>query len=292
MSEKKQHSKFYQMWNSNRGKKVVAAVYSIGAAIVILGALFKILHLPGANEMLMLGMGTEAVIFALGIFDTPHKEFDWSDIFEFGEDNQKMNLVGGVTPATSTGVGLNYTDSLSDTDIKKLSDGIKNLSETANGLQVITNVAVAANGLAKNIETASQAAVNFTTTQQKLNDTTEKLSVSYQGITSDVEAAISNTKNYADKVAEMNKTLSSINSVYEIQLKNIQSQNEGLSQNTDSIREVADQLNNIVVDLNKMKETTGNSFEETQKYQQATKKLAKQVEDLNAVYGNMLNALS
>ena len=44
-------------------KMFMAKLYGIGAAVVILGALFKILHLPGANEMLILGMGTEAVIF-------------------------------------------------------------------------------------------------------------------------------------------------------------------------------------------------------------------------------------
>jgi gliding motility-associated protein GldL len=288
----KEHSVFYRAWNSNRGKKIVSAVYSLGAAIVILGALFKILHLTGANEMLMLGMTTEALIFALGIFETPHKEFDWGHIFEFKEDTQKMNLVGGGSKVASSGVGVNYSESISDSDVKKLSEGIKNLSETANGLQVIANVAVAANGLAKNIETASEAAVNFTTTQQKLNETTEKLSVSYSGITSDVDTAINNTKGYAEKVAEMNKSLGSINSVYEIQLRHLQSQNEGLSLQAESIRNVSGKLDEIVGDLNKMKDTTGTSFEETQKYLQASKKLAKQVEDLNAVYGNMLNALS
>ncbi len=288
----KQHSAFYRAWNSNRGKKLVAAIYSLGAAVVILGALFKILHIKGADVMLFVGMTTEALIFALGIFETPHKEYDWGQIFEFKEDNQKMNLVGGGSKAVSSGVDLNYSESISDTDVKKLSEGIKNLSETANGLQVIANVAVAANGLAKNIETASDAAVNFTTTQQKLNETTEKLSVSYSGITSDVNTAISNTKGYAEKVAEMNKSLASINSVYEIQLRHLQSQNEGLSLQAESIRNVSGKLDEIVGDLNKMKDNTGNSFGETQKYLQATQKLAKQVEDLNAVYGNMLNALS
>lgn len=293
MSSNKQHSKFYTMWNSNRGKKIVSAAYSAGASVVILGALFKILHWEGANYMLMAGMGTEALIFFLGVFDTPHKEFDWGQIFDFGSNKQKMNLVGaGSAVPVSSGKGLDYAESLSDGDVKKLSEGIKNLSDTANNLQVIANVAVAANGLAKNIDTASEAAVSFATTQQKLNTTTEKLSASYQGITSDVETSVNNTKAYAEKVADMNKNLASINSIYEIQLRHIQSQNEGLSQQAESIREVAGQLNNIVGDLNKTKEATGLSFEEAQKYQQATKKLAKQVEDLNAVYGNMLNALS
>lgn len=289
----KHHSAFYRAWNSNRGKKIVSAIYSIGAAIVILGALFKILHLPFANEMLMVGMTTEAGIFFLGIFDTPHKEFDWGQIFDFKNSSpQTLNIAGSGSQTPSRNLGVNYTESVSDDAVKKLNESIKNLSETANSLQVISNVAVAANGLAKNIETASEAAVNFTTTQQKLNETTEKLSVSYLGITSDVNTAINNTKGYAEKVAEMNKSLASINSIYEIQLRHLQSQNEGLSLQAESIRNVSGKLDEIVTDLNKMKDTTGVSFEETKKYLQSTQKLAKQVDDLNAVYGNMLNALN
>lgn len=288
----KEHSGFYRMWNSNRGKKIVSAVYSAGASIVILGALFKILHLKGADYMLIAGMTTEAFIFLLGIFDTPHKEFDWGQVFEFADENPKINTLDSAKVSSGGGLGLNYSQSISESDVTSLSEGIKNLSETANSLKTISNVAVAANGLAKNIETASEAAVSFTNTQQKLNETTEKLSVSYSGITADVNTAINNTKGYAEKIAEMNNSLASINSVYEIQLKHLQSQNEGLSLQAESIRSVADKLNEITADLNKMKETTNVSFTESQKYQQATQKLAKQVEDLNAVYGNMLNALS
>ncbi|MFV0470616.1 MAG: gliding motility protein GldL [Paludibacteraceae bacterium] len=288
----KQHSRFYIWWNSNRGKKIIAAVYSLGAAVVILGALFKILHLKGADIMLILGMGTEVIIFALGIFDTPHKEFDWGKIFDFKNSLPQAVTSQNLSASTSHSSGLTYSESLSDTDVKKLSEGIKNLSDTAENFQTISNVAIAANGLAKNIETASQAAVNFTATQQKLNETTEKLSDSYSGISSDVLAAVNNTKSYAGKVAEMSKSLSSINSIYEIQLRHIQSQNEGLSQQSENIRNVSGQLDSIATNLGKMKETTNNSFNESTKYQQATQKLAKQVEELNAVYGNMLNALS
>lgn len=286
----KEHSKFYIWWNSNYGKKVVSAAYSAGAAVVIMGALFKILHWPGANYMLMIGMTVESFIFLLGIFDTPHKEFDWGQIFDFKNSTPQSLAVANVSAPTAP--GLNYSESLSDGDVKKLSEGIKNLSNTAENLQVISNVAVAANGLAKNIETASEAAVSFTTTQQKLNNTTEKLASSYMGITSDLDTAVNNTKGYSEKVAEVNKNLASINSIYEIQLRHIQSQNEGLSLQAESIRNVSGQLNDIASDLNKMKETTQLSFGESQKYQQAAQKLAKQVEDLNAVYGNMLNALS
>lgn len=292
-------STFYRMWNSNRGKRIISAAYSLGASVVILGALFKILHLAGANYMLMAGMITESVIFALGIFDTPHTDYDWGKIFDF-KNPEKLNLMANgiqspastaaITPARQ--VGLNYTETISDDEVKKLSEGIKNLSNTADNLQILANVAIAANGLTKNIDTASVATANFATTQQKLNSNSEILATRYQGITSEMDVITNSTKSYADKVAEVNKSLASINSIYEIQLRHIQSQTEGLNLQSENIRTVSGHLDDITTDIIKMKEATTLAMEDSRKYQATTKKIAKQVEDLNAVYGNMLNALS
>lgn len=69
---------------SPMGKKIMGYAYGIGASIVIVGALFKILHLPGAGLMLTLGMGTEALLFFLGSFEPPHQEatrWDWSKVY-------------------------------------------------------------------------------------------------------------------------------------------------------------------------------------------------------------------
>ena len=70
--------------SSPKGKKIMNYAYGIGASIVIIGALFKILHWPAAKVMLTLGMGTEALLFALGAFESPHHEgtkWDWSSIY-------------------------------------------------------------------------------------------------------------------------------------------------------------------------------------------------------------------
>ncbi|MBQ7237733.1 MAG: gliding motility protein GldL [Bacteroidales bacterium] len=56
-------------------------LYSIGASIVILGALFKLLHVTGADIMLILGMGTEAVIFFISAFDEPAREPNWENVY-------------------------------------------------------------------------------------------------------------------------------------------------------------------------------------------------------------------
>src|SRR5258708_39481755 len=88
-------------------KTIMPKVYGIGAAVVIVGALFKILHLTGANEMLMIGLSTEAVICFLSAFEPPHEEPDWSKVSpELAEDYEApvtgstriSNRPGGESP--------------------------------------------------------------------------------------------------------------------------------------------------------------------------------------------------
>lgn len=81
------------------GQRLFNFAYSIGAAIVILGALFKILHLNGGNTLLMIGMGTEVLMFILTAFDRPPKEYHWEKVFpkldakeaeELGEEIEEL----------------------------------------------------------------------------------------------------------------------------------------------------------------------------------------------------------
>lgn len=70
-----------EWYGSYQGKRVVGMVYSIGAAVVIVGALFKIMHWPGASTVLVAGMCTEALLFLIGCLDKPHPEFHWHEVF-------------------------------------------------------------------------------------------------------------------------------------------------------------------------------------------------------------------
>ena len=67
--------------HGEKGQRFFNFAYSIGAAIVIWGALFKILHLPGGSTLLCIGMGTEIAMFVLTAFDRPPKEYSWEDVF-------------------------------------------------------------------------------------------------------------------------------------------------------------------------------------------------------------------
>jgi len=78
---KKQKNRLEQFLQTGRGKRFINFAYSWGAAIVILGAMFKLLHFPFGNEMLFIGMVTEVCVFILSAFDTPVRDYPWEQVF-------------------------------------------------------------------------------------------------------------------------------------------------------------------------------------------------------------------
>ena len=177
-------TKFDLWWNSPKMKRIIGAAYSLGASIVILGAMFKILHLNGGGTMLGIGMTVEAIIFALGVFDKPTQEIEWNKVFNLDGNNTiplvNNNMQQGIQ--SSNNVNLNYGDGISDEDVKKLTQGIKNLTQTAEQLTSLTNVAQSSSRLAETLNTASTSTSRFVSSQETLNNATVKLQASYQDI--------------------------------------------------------------------------------------------------------------
>ena len=92
--------------HGEKGQRFFNFAYSIGAAIVIWGALFKILHLPGGNTLLCIGMGTEIAMFLLTAFDRPPKDYHWEEVFPVLDsrdpaDRPKQPVCSNPTPFPS-----------------------------------------------------------------------------------------------------------------------------------------------------------------------------------------------
>jgi gliding motility-associated protein GldL len=290
MSEKT-GSDFDIWWNSPSVKRFVGTAYSLGASVVIIGAMFKILHLPGAGIILGIGMTVEAFLFALGAFDKPFKEYEWDKVFNFKSEEQP-GVLGASQGAGDGERGIKKVDALKDEDIVSLSDGIKSLSESAQQLNNLTDAIKPMDEFVKNVDGASKVADQYAKLQGLLNASTQKLVTSYDGIGDDVETVVKNTKLYADRVEGINKNLSSVNSLYEIHLKNIHAQSEILGVQSEQFRVFSGELNGVVEDIQKIRSSSKVIAEETEKYKDGTTQLVKQVAALNQVYGNMLNSLS
>ena len=107
--------------SGEKGQRFFNFAYSIGAAIVIWGALFKILHLPGGNTLLAIGMGTEVLMFILTAFDRPAKEYNWEEVFpvlgsknpedrpDFAGGSGTVIVGGGNGGAAGAGNGITVT---------------------------------------------------------------------------------------------------------------------------------------------------------------------------------------
>lgn len=305
-------AKFMHWYDSYNGKKAVGMIYSIGASVVIIGALFKILHWPGASTVLMIGMFTEAFLFIIGCLDKPHTDFHWEHVFPqlmgYGTEPNYLKELEKMPRPTLLGAGVENPDGtktennsfnasngqgstvtsvapLADDDAAALHKGIAELSKTANQLADLTKVAAASSKLGEQMEIAATATGKFAASADQLSDKNDKLAETYSAIVNDMQGVAANTRSYTEGVAAVNSKLAGMNSVYELQLNALQAQ-------ADAIKEQTAQVKSMSAGMEKMAASTAEALKSSAEYEAGAKKLAAQIADLNKVYGNMLNALA
>jgi gliding motility-associated protein GldL len=296
-------ARFMSWYGSYQGKRVVGMVYSIGASVVIIGALFKIMHFPGAGAVLMVGMITEALLFMIGCLDKPHPEFHWHEVFpqllghgtEPGllqemQSRPKPTLMGGAA-GSAEGASSNVP-ALSEKEMSALKDGMAGLAKTAAQLNELGKVATATTQLSEKLGAAEQAAEQFVVAGKTISEKSEALGTVYAQVADDMQKVATGTKAYEAQVANVAKQLTSLNAVYELQLNTLQAQVDAYKAQTEKINGATAQVGNLTATVQKMNEVAGEALKNQEAYEAGAKKLAGQVADLNKVYGNMLNALA
>ena len=286
---KKEKMSFLDWWNSSDTVKLwVGRVYSVGAAIVIVGALFKIMHFPGAGVMLCVGMGTEAILFMIGCLDKPHEVYHWDKVFpQFRKNAEQSEGALNNMPAMSATPQV-----LSDEDAKKLSDGVQSVAKTAEKLASLADVVGSVDALKKSMDTASVETDKFIQSQSLLNTSSEKLASSYNGISDDMEKVVAQTKDYLTRVEVVNKNLEAINGVYELQLNELRGQLEVVSSQNEGMKNMTSSIDNVNSNVNQLKTLLDSILIEEQNFNKGVQDLNTKVSNLNSIYGNMLNALS
>lgn len=266
---------------TKKWKRISHILYTWGASVVILGALFKLTHFnlgPLTGEsMLWVGLLTEAFIFFISGLETPHKEYDWSLVYP--------ELVG-MEPGTPARKQLN-TDGFSQLNelfasanldagvMEKLGKGIHNLENTASKLNDISEASVATNNYVQSMNTATSA-VKALAENHNLNlESYRKMSETFNGSISKMEE---NSEEYNKQMTAFNSNLASLNSMYEIQLKSTKERLDGQEQLQQNMGEV---MQNLSV-----------SLENSKNFKQQTDELAQNLSSLNRVYGNMLSAMN
>ncbi|MDA8571510.1 gliding motility protein GldL [Schleiferiaceae bacterium] len=196
--------------NGKRFKNFMAKLYGIGAAVVITGAMFKIMHWEGANIMLVLGLSTEAVIFMFSAFEKPAADYDWTLVYpELASADGDRAL--SVTEQLDNALEQGGVDAAL---IERLGEGMRSLSETAGSLNGAVDAAGATAAYSEQLSTAathmeslnalySVQLENTTAQVERQNDVMEKLS-----------EASGNATDLASELASLKGNLESLNNVY------------------------------------------------------------------------------
>jgi gliding motility-associated protein GldL len=249
---------------------VMPKIYGIGAAVVILGAMFKILDWPFASLMIGLGLSTEAAIFFLSAFEPKHKEVDWTKVYpELASDEPAP--AREQSPAKGAGLTQKFDEMLENAKIgpelfDSLSKGIQNLASSAEKMGKLSDAAVATNEYAENVKMASKTLVDINQSYGKTATALVELS-----------SASNDAKQYHAQVVEVTKNLSALNNVYEMEL--IDAQNHMKT------------LNKFYSNVAAAMEGITEAGKETETFKSELAKLNQNVSSLNKIYGGMLTAM-
>jgi len=263
-------------------KNFMAKLYGWGAAVVIVGALFKIMHWPGANIMLIAGMGTETIIFFLSAFEPPHKEWDWSLVYPelagMVEDNPLELDENGKPVESKDPLSAKLDKMLEEANITpelmdRLGQGMQNLAESANALNNMANVTTATDKFVSNMDNVAGQAGKLLESMQGAPEAVSTLSAIYRETAESLGGEVS----YVEEMKKMSASLSSINAMYEMQIKNASTQ---MTLNKEFEEKMSTMLNNF-----------SDSAEGITKYKEQVDALTRKVAELNNVYGNMLAAM-
>lgn len=255
-------------------KTIMPKVYGIGAAVVIVGALFKILHLNGADEMLMIGLSVEAAIFFLSSFEPAHKEVEWEKVYpELAEDFEGPTQPTRISNRQGAGDSplLKIDDMLKTAKVDQnlldnLGKGLNNLATSTQQMNSLSNAAVATNEYAKNVQTAAASLV--------------EMNKSYGNAMTAVKSmadASKDTGEYHKQMQAVTKNLQALNAVYQLELSDADTHVKNMNKFYES-------LTGAMSGLTKVGDNTA-------KFTSELGKLADNLTSLNNVYGSMLTAM-
>ncbi len=262
-------AKFYDTWGFKRLKNLILGV---GASIVMVGALFKILHWEGANEALMVGMFTEAFIFALMGILPPEKDYYWEKIYpnldvapdEPGKGSKEMGTEGTITQQLDK---MLEEAQVEKSLLQRLGEGMKKLGENIDALNSVTDAGQATNEYAQKAKEAAQVLA--------------EMKSAYEGAVaaaSELATMSDDTREYHQQVQQVSKNLASLNAIYELELQDTNNHLKAMNKFYGGLSEAMANLHD--------------SVEDTRRYKEAIAELTNNLTQLNQVYGNMLSAMN
>ncbi|TKC00221.1 type IX secretion system motor protein PorL/GldL [Pedobacter cryophilus] len=250
------------------------AVISWGATVVIVGAMAKILHWPGGELIIGVGLATEAVLFFIMGFVPPHKDPQWDKVYpQLSED------FAGASIDTTKAVKLNELEikgsaggglpdlKIGDDVVAKIKEGLDNFSNKVASISNSADASIATKEFSDNLKTASSKAVNLSSAFDQAT----------AGV-SEIAGAAQSSKEYHHQINTLGKSISALNAVYELELQ-------------DSSAHLKS-MNKFYQNLSQTMSNFNESMDDSKQFKEEVAKLSKNLSSLNAVYGNMLSAMN
>jgi len=274
-------------------KSFMSKLYGWGAAVVILGALFKIQHYPGAGLMLGIGLGTEALIFFMSAFEPLHVEPDWSlvypelwglyhenephpDGFEIATSVKDMSIGKKLTPTQELDKMLEQAK-IGPELIASLGEGMRSLSENALKLSGVSAAVGVTDTFVSNLSKASESV-------EKLNNVYDKTSQSLAqnvGVNEELTNTLKNVTNSATKTSE---SFNAFANTVQQEIKANEEYVNSIKNATESAQSLASKYASSAENLTKAAQAIDFSEVDGKSYGEQIQKITKNLSALNAVY--------
>lgn len=261
-------------------KFFMARLYGWGASVVILGALFKINHYPGADIMLIVGLGTESLIFFFSAFESPYVEPDWSLVYPelaglYHSEKEAQEIQKGKPTQQLDNM---LKEANIDTQlIERLGNGMRRFSDNASKLGEISDASVVTNEYVSNVKNASNAVGELSESYKKTSDLLNKDSMA--------------STDYVENIKKASEGAASLSSAYSQASESIRKDMEAAGDFAGSIKEASESAKSLAEKYTKSADVLSKSAEaldlsstEGKSYNEQLKRISDNLAALNAVY--------
>lgn len=267
-----------ELFKTKRWKTFMGYVYGWGAAVVLIGALFKLEHWQYSGLLLTIGLSTEALIFFLSAFEPPMDLPDWGKVYPELREDYELAELEELKPKKNGLEQLLNGSELTPDLLDRVGKGLNELSNTARGISDISSATLATDMYVKNLGSASASMNTFAEINNRANDSINKsvttlldsytsaatqlsatgssLSETYnksaEVISQGLQSIGTSSKEYASNLDKLNRNLNSLNTSFESQLQDTKEQFKASQQFSKDLSEMNSILTSSVEELKKI----------------------------------------
>lgn len=271
----------YDLVRTRQYRNFMAKLYGLGAAVVIIGALFKINHYMGADYMLIVGLGTESMIFFFSAFEPPHVEPDWSlvypelaGIFHEGDDGKQVKKTGSATEELDR---MLENAKIGPELIESLGSGLRSLTETTAKMTDMSSAVVANDKFVISMKTATDSV-------SILNESYKKSAKSLDQSVTASEEHLASLQSVAKNAATLSQSYAQASETIKDEISLNKEFSASIISATVNTNKFVERYNESAELLSRTSEALHTSAMEEANYNKQLQKISTNLSALNALY--------